>query len=162
MAALTDMRTEKVPWKITNVHIGVDGTHGVNIIGGILDFKYHRVHDAKPAHVAKTKTSTTYIQENSHFVWRIELESDCRIAFKATDVVSGGANEYAIIANANSNVIGYFKLFLTIEDTNQVEKTRTITVTNGVALTNGVDIRAGEDAVYWYEGQAEYIDEADT
>lgn len=160
--ALTKVRTEKVPGKITNLQIGKDSSNGVDIQGGIIGFLYARVHDAKPALNASAKTSSTIFQPHSNYTWRLELESDYRIAFKATDVVVGGANEYAMVANGDSNPIGHFKLLTTIVDGNGDQKTRTITVTNGFVLRNGADVRQGEtDVVYWYEGIAEYIDEAD-
>lgn len=159
--ALTEVNTEKDPGIFTNVQIGYDATHGIDIKTGIIRFTYARVHDAKTAFNASAKTASTYFQPHSNFTWRLEFKSDCRVAFKATDVDNAGGNQYAMVANGDSNVIEYFKVIRKITDTSGAAKTRTTTITNGVALRNGADIIRGQDAIYWYEGVAEYIDEAD-
>lgn len=159
--ALTEVNTEKVPGRITNVYIGYDATHGVDVKTGIVSFEYWRNHDAKRANVASTKTSTTIFQPHSNFGWKLKFLSDCRVAFFATDVVSGGGTEYALVDNGDSNVIEYFKVIMTIEDQAGAEKTRTYTITNGFALRNRAYIGDDEDAIYEYEGDAEYISYSD-
>jgi len=156
---LTDTKTEKVPGRITHVYIGYDSTHGVDISSGIKHFEYARVHDARRKNVANTKTSANILQPHSKFTWRLEFLSDCRVAFFATDVTGG--TKYALVDNGDSNKIGYFKVICPIEDGTGASKTRTYTITNGYALRNGAPIGNDEDAIYWYEGDAEYISYSD-
>ena len=158
---LTEIHTEKVPGRVTNVHIGSTSSTGVDIKSGIVSFEYARIHEAKPAHVAKAKTTSTIIQPHSNFVWKLKFLSDCRIAFFATDVVVGGGNEYAMVANGDSNPIAHFRVIVPIEDGSGNNKTRTYTITNGYALRNRAYIGDNEDAIYEYEGDAEYISYSD-
>jgi hypothetical protein len=159
--ALTQIGTEKVYGRISNVQIGYDATHGVDIIKGILRFEYARVHDATPQFTANTKTSGTVFQPHSHFTWKLIFLSDVRIAFFATDVQAAGGNQYALNDNGDSNKIEYFKVILPIEDQAGVARTRTYTITNGVCTRNSTEIGDDEDAQYVYEGVAEYISYSD-
>jgi len=159
--ALTEVNTEKVPGTITNVYIGYDATHGVDIKSGIKRFRYWRNHDAKRANVANSKTSASEFQPHSDFSWELHFLSDCRVAFFATDVQVAGGNQYALVDNGDSNKIEYFKVIMTIEDESGTSKTRTYTITNGFALRNSADIGDDEDAIYEYEGDAEYISYSD-
>jgi len=159
--ALTEVNTEKVPGRVTNVHIGYDATHGVDIKSGIVSFEYNRVHPAKPANVADSKTSATIFQPHSNFGWKLRFIGDCRVAFFATDVGVAGGNQYALVDNGDSNEIEYFKVILKIQDSAGNEKTRTYTITNGFALRNRTYIGDDEDAIYEYEGDAEYISYSD-
>jgi len=159
--SLTAVRTEKVQGRISNVHIGYDATHGVNIIQGILSFEYDRVHDATPQFVANTKTSTTAFQPHSNFTWKLRFLSDCRIAFFATDVQVAGGSQYALVDNGDSNKIEYFKVIMKIEDSAGAPKTRTYTITNGYCTRNRAFIGEDQDANYEYEGIAEYISYSD-
>ena len=159
--SLTEVNTEKVTGRIKNVYIGYDATHGVDIKSGIKFFEYARVHDAKRANASNTKTSTKEFQPHSHFTWRLEFLSDCRVAFFATDVQVAGGNQYAMVNDGDSNKIEYFKVIMKIEDQAGTAKTRTYTITNGYALRNGAPIGDDEDAIYWYEGDAGYISYSD-
>jgi len=159
--ALTEVNTEKVVGRITNVKIGYDSTHGIDIQQGILRFMYARVHDAKTAFNASSKTDSGIFQPHSNFTFRLELISDCRAAFFATDVQSAGGNQYAMVNNGDSNKIEYFRVIAPIVDADGDEATRTYTITNGYILRNGGDIGNDEDAVFWYEGIAEYISYSD-
>jgi len=159
--SLTEVKTEKVYGRVSNVHIGYDATHGVNISKGIKLFRYNRVHDAKTAFNVSAKTESSIFQPHSNFDWRLEFYSDCRIAFFGTDVQVAAGNQYALVDNGDSNKIEYFKVIVPIQDGSGLEKTRTYTITNGYALRNGTTIGDDEDAVYWYEGVAEYISYAD-
>ena len=159
--ALTEVNTEKVPGRITNVHIGYDSTHGVDIKSGIVSFEYWRVHEAKRANTANTKTSATIFQPHSNFGWKLKFLSDCRVAFFATDVHDGGGNEYALVDNGDSNMIEWFKVIMEIEDQLGASKKRTYTITNGFCTKNRAYIGDDEDAVFEYEGDAEYISYTD-
>lgn len=159
--SLTDTKTEKVPGRITHVYIGYDATHGVDLSSGIKSFSYDRIHDARRAFVANTKTSASILQPHSHFTWRLEFLSDCRVAFFATDVGAAGGNQYALDDNGDSNEIEYFKVIMPIIDGSGSSKTRTYTISNGFALRNGAYIGDDEDAIYWYEGDAEEITYSD-
>jgi len=159
--ALTEVNTEKVYGRVSNVHIGYDATHGVDIKSGIKRFWYWRNHDAKRANTGNSKTSASEFQPHSDFGWRLQFLSDCRVAFFATDVQVAGGNQYALVNNGDSNKIEYFKVIITIEDSSGVEKTRTYTLTNAFALKNRADIGDDEDAIYEYEGDAEYISYSD-
>jgi len=159
--SLTPIITEKVKGRITNVHIGYDNTHGVNITKGILSFEYARVHDATPKFVANTKTTATAFQPHSNFTWKLRFLSDCRTAFFATDVQAVGGNQYALVDNGDSNKIEYFKVLAAIETSAGANATRTYTITNGYCLRNNAFIGNDEDSVYEYEGIAEYISYSD-
>lgn len=159
---LTPVKTEKVQGRISNVHIGYDATHGVNITNGILSFEYNRIHDAirnKPPGAATSPTIN--LQQPSCFDWKLRFLSDCRIAFFATDVQVAGGNQYALVDNGFSNKIEYFKIIMAIEDGAGAPKTRTYTIANGYCLRNNAQIGEDQDAVYSYEGEAEYISYSD-
>lgn len=158
---LTDTKTEIVPGRITHVYIGKNSTTGVDISRGIISFEYRRIHAAKPAHKANTKTSSSIFQPHSNFTWKLKFISDCRVAFFATDVGVAGGNQYALVNNGDSNEIEYFKVIVPIEDKDGNDKTRTYTITNGYALQNHAYIGDDEDAIYEYEGIAEYISYSD-
>jgi len=160
---LTEVKTEKVPGRISNVHIGYDATHGVNISKGILSFEYNRIRDAirnKPPGAATS--STINLQQPSFFNWKLTFLSDVRIAFFGTDVQVAAGNQYALVDNGFSNKIEYFKIIMAIEDSAGAPKTRTYTITNGYCLRNNARIGEDQDAVYEYEGEAEYISYSDT
>lgn len=157
---LTETRTEIVPGLITHVYIGKNSTTGVDIIDGIVSFEYNRIHEAKPANVAKTKTTTTILQDHSNFRWKLKLESDCRVAFFDTDVTAV-AGQKAMDDNGDSYAIAYFKVEMAIEDGAGANKTRTYTITNGYALQNHAYIGDKKDAIYEYEGIAEHISYSD-
>jgi len=159
--SLTEVDTEKVYGRVRNVHIGYDSTHGVNISKGILSFEYDRTHDATPQFVANTKTSSTTFQPHSNFTWKLRFLSDCRIAFFLTDVQVAGGNQYALVDNGDSNLIEYFKVLMYIQDGSGVEKTRTYTITNGYCTRNQAYIGDDQDAIYEYQGTAEYISYSD-
>ena len=159
--ALTETKTEKVPGRITHVYIGYDGAHGVDIQSGIKSFEYSRIHDARRAFVANTKTGSSDLQPHSHYHWTLELLSDCHTAFFATDVQVAGGNQYALDPNGDSNVIEYFRVILPIVNADGDNKTRTYTITNGYALRNRAKIGDDQDAIYIYEGDAEEITYAD-
>jgi hypothetical protein len=159
--ALTDTKTEKVPGRITHVYIGYDSTHGVDISRGIVSFEYWRNHEARRQNASNSKTSATIFQPHSNFGWKLRFLSDCRVAFFATDVVSGGGSEYALVDNGDSNEIEYFKVILPIQDGAGASKTRTYTITNGFCTKNRAYIGDDQDAVYEYEGDAEYISYSD-
>ena len=159
--ALTKVNTEKVPGRITHVYIGYDSAHGVDIKRGIISFEYDRVHDAEPAHNLHSKTTANMYQSNSHFIWKLKFLSDCRIAFFATDVQAAAGNQYALVDNGDSNKIEYFRVIMTIEDSDGNQKTRTYTITSGYVLGNQAYIGDDEDAVYEYSGVAEYISYSD-
>jgi len=159
--ALTEVNTEKVPGRISNVCIGYDSTHGVDIKTGIVSFEYWRNHDAKRANVADTKASSTIFQPHSDFGWKLKFLSDCRVAFFATDVVAGGGTEYALVDDGDSNEIEYFKVIMTIENESGTEKTRTYTITNGFCTRNRAYIGDDKDAIYEYEGDAKKISYSD-
>ena len=158
---LTEYNTEKVPGRITHVYIGSATDTGDDIQSGIVSFEYRRVHDAKRANVAKTKTTTTILQPHSSYIWKLKFLSDCRESFFVTDVVAGASTGPAMTPNGDSNPIAYFRVIMPIEDEAGASKTRTYTITNGHALRNGAPIGNDEDAVYWYEGTAEYISYSD-
>jgi len=160
--SLTAVKTEKVYGRISNVHIGYDSTHGVNITNGILSFEYRRIHDAvrnKPPGAATS--STINLQQPSFFEWKLTFLSDSRTAFFTTDVQVAGGNQYALTDNGVSNEIEYFKVIMSIQDSAGAVKTRTYTITKGYCLRNHARIGEDQDAVYEYEGEAEYISYAD-
>lgn len=159
--ALTETGTEKVYGRVSNVHIGYDATHGVNISSGILSFEYDRVHDATPKFVANTKTAVTAFQPHSHFTWKLRFLSDCRTAFFATDVDDAGGSQYVLDDNGDSNLIEYFKVLVPIEDSSGAAKTRTYTITNGYCTRNRAYIGDDDDAKYEYMGIAEEITYSD-
>lgn len=158
---LTEVGTEKVVGRVTHVHIGKTSTSGVDIKSGIVSFEYWRNHDAKRADVASSKTVATIFQPHSNFGWKLRFLSDCRTAFFATDVQAAAGNQYALVDNGDSNKIEYFKVLASIEDANGNPKTRTFTITNGYALKNRAYIGDDEDAIFEYEGDAEYISYSD-
>jgi len=155
--ALTEVNTEKVPGRISHVIIGYDATHGIDIISGIKSFTYGRVHDAKRADTADSKTSAEIFQPHSKYTWRLEFLSDCRAAFVATDVQVAGGNQYALDPNGDSNKIEYFHVHMEIEKEDGTTGTRNYDIGAGYCLRNGADIGDDQDAVYWYEGDAEQI-----
>lgn len=159
--SLTAVNTEKIHGRITHVYIGYDATHGVDIASGIKSFEYWRNHDAVRYEYPGDTTSTDLFQKSSSFGWRLEFISDCRVAFFATDVGVAGGTQYALVDNGDSNEIEYFKVIVPIIDTAGASKTRTYTITEGYALKNKAFIGDDEDAVYVYEGDAEYISYAD-
>lgn len=160
--SLTEVGTEKVYGRVNEVHIGYDSTHGVNINKGILSFEYWRNKDLLRLPIPGSATASV-VQDlgMSSFGWRLRFISDCRIAFFATDVQVAAGNQYAMIDNGVANKIEYFKVVVPIQDGSGVEKTRTYTITNGYALRNRATIGDDEDAVYEYEGDAEYISYSD-
>ena len=159
--SLQPVKTEKVPGRVTHVYIGRSSKSGVDISGGIVSFEYRRIHEAKRANVAKTKTSTTILQPHSSYTWKLKFLSDCWTAFFDTDVVVGGEKKVAMTPNGDSNKIAYFKVVMPIEDGSGKSKTRTYTLTNAYALRNHAYVGDDEDAVYEYEGDTEYISYVD-
>jgi len=160
--SLTEVGTEKVMGRVTHVYIGYDSTHGVDINKGILGFHYDRVHPAVRNMPSGSATSPTInMQKPSFFTWKLKFLSDCRIAFFATDVQVAAGNQYAMTNNNFSNKIEYFKVKVAIETADGVPYVRTYTITNGYALQNRAIIENDEDAVYEYEGEAEYISYSD-
>jgi hypothetical protein len=159
--ALTEIKTEKVYGRISNVYIGYDATHGVDIKQGILSFEYERIHDATPQFVANTKTSGEAFQPHSNFIWKLRFISDCRIAFFATDVQVAAGNQYALVNNGDSNVIEYFKVLAPIQDGSGAAKTRTFTITNGYCTRNKAYIGDDQDTVFEYAGIAESVSYSD-
>ena len=159
---LTEVKTEKVPGRISNVHIGYDATHGVNINKGILGFDYDRIRDAVRNEFPGAATSATInLQKPGFFTWKLTFLSDCRIAFFGTDVQVADGSQYALVDNGFSNKIEYFKVLVPIEDGTGTPKTRTYTITNGYCLRNRARIGDDNDAEYEYEGEAEYISYSD-
>ena len=159
---LTEVKTEKVPGRISNVHIGYSATVGVNISKGILSFDYDRIHDAVRNKPPSSATSPSInLQQPSFFTWKLVFLSDCRTAFFGTDVQVGAGNQYALVDNGVSNKIEYFKVLVPIEDGTGTPKTRTYTITNGFCLRNRARIGRDTDAEYEYEGEAEYISYSD-
>ena len=158
---LADTKTEIVPGKVTHVYIGKTDAIGVNISRGIVSFEYDRIHDAKPANKANTKTSASIFQPHSNFTWKLKFISDCRVAFFDTDVTAV-AGQKALDDNGDSYAIAYFRVIVPIEDKDGKDQTRTYTITNGYALRNRAYIGDDEDAIYEYEGTAEYISYTDT
>jgi len=159
--ALTEVATEKVYGRISNVKIGYDSTHGVDITSGIKSFTYGRVHDTKRANASDSKTSADIFQPHSHYTWRLEFLSDCRVAFFATDVGVAGGNQYAIDPNGDSCEIEYFKVVMKIQKANGDAGTRTYNLGTPYCSRNGAYIGDDDDAVYWYEGDAEQITYSD-
>lgn len=159
--ALTDTKTDKVPGRITHVYLGRDSTNGVDISSGIKSFEYERVHDAVRYEYPGDTTSTDLFQKSSSFKWKLEFISDCRVAFFATDISMTAGSQYALVDNGHSNKIDYFRVIVPIIDGAGASKTRTYTITNGYALRNQAFIGDDEDAVYTYEGVAEYISYSD-
>lgn len=160
--SLTEVNTEKVYGRISNVYIGYDAAHGVNISKGILSFEYWRNHDNLRLEIPGSPTRQVVQQLGmSFFGWRLKFLSDSRIAFFGTDVQVAAGNQYAMIDNGLSNKIEYFKVIMKIQDGSGVEKTRTYTITGGYALRNRAVIGDDNDAEYEYEGDAEYISYSD-
>lgn len=159
--ALSEIATEKLHGRITNVHIGYDATHGVNISSGILGFEFDRIHDAAPAHQLYTKTTANMYQGNSHITWRLRFLSDAAIAFYATDVQVAGGNQFALNNEADSNKIEYFKVIMTIENSSGVSKTRTYTLADAYCLGSRGVIGSDEDAQIEYFGVARNLTPAD-
>ena len=161
--ALTEINTEKVPGRITHVYIGYDSTHGVDIKSGIKIFKYSRINDDNIRLEIPGKATRDNVQQlgMSFFTWRLEFVSDCRTAFFATDVQAGAGNQYAMDDDGLSNKIEFFRVIMEIQDGSGAIKTRTYIITGGYALRNGAQIGDDETAIYWYEGDADYISYSD-
>jgi hypothetical protein len=160
--SLTEVKTEKVYGRISNVHIGYDSTHGVNIKQGILSFEYWRNSDNLRLEIPGSPTRNIVQQLGmSFFSWKLRFLSDCRIAFFGTDVQVVAGNQYAMIDNNLSNKIEYFKVIMKIQDGSSLEKTRIYTIKGGFALRNRAYIGDDNDAEYEYEGDAEYITYSD-
>lgn len=160
--SLMKLNTEKIPGRITHVYIGKSDSDGVDIQSGIISFEYARVHDARTAFNAASKTDDSIFQPHSNFTWRLEFLSDCYVAFFAKDVSDASGIQYAMTPNGDSNKIDYFKVVMPIESSGGASKTRTYTITNGYALRNGARIGDDEDAIYWYEGIAQSISYSDS
>ena len=160
---LTEVKTEKVPGRISNVHIGYNATNGVNISKGILSFEYWRNKDLLRIKIP-SKATASDVQElgMSSYGWRLRFLSDCRQAFFATDVQATAGSQYAMSPNGLSNMIEYFKVLVPIEDGTGTPLTRTYTITGGYALRNSARIENDQDAEYEYEGEAEYISYVDS
>ena len=162
MVGLIAVDTEKVPGRISHVYIGWDSLHGVDIKSGILSFEYWRNKDLLRPFIPGSPTANVVQQLGmSSFGWKLRFLSDCRVAFFATDVQSGGGFQYAMVDNGNANKIAYFKVIMKITDASGNPKTRTYTITDGYALRNRALIGDDEDAIYEYEGDAEYISYSD-
>ena len=159
--ALTDTKTEIVPGRITHVYIGKDSENGVDISRGIVSFEYWRKKDALRHEYPGAATAPDIFEKPSTFGWKLKFISDCRVAFFATDVTAV-AGQKAMDDNGFSNQIAYFCVIMPIEDKDGKDQTRTYTITNGYALRNRAYIGDDEDAIYEYEGDAEYISYADT
>lgn len=160
--ALTEIKTEKVPGRVKEVIIGYDATHGVKVTKGTLSFEYWRNKDLLRLQIPGSATASV-VQDvgMSSFGWKLRFISDCRQAFFATDVQVAAGSQYAMIDNGLANKIEYFKVIMAIEDASGNPKTRTYTITNGYALRNRAYIGDDEDAIYEYEGDAEYISYSD-
>ena len=159
---LTKRNTEKVPGRITHVYIGYGASNCVDIQSGIVSFEYWRLKDLLRLQTPSSATADE-VQDlgGSSFGWKLKFLSDCWKAFFDTDVVSGGATEVAMAPNGFSNKIEYFKVIMPIENSAGLSKTRKYTITGGYALRNRAYIGDDEDAVYEYEGDAEYISYVD-
>jgi len=99
-------------------------------------------------------------QKPSTFGWRLRFISDSWTAFFNTDVTAV-AGQKAMDDNGFSNKIAYFRVIAPIEDAAGADKTRTYIITGGYALRNRAYIGDDEDAIYEYEGDAEYISYSD-
>ncbi|MDH5786973.1 MAG: hypothetical protein OEZ40_01595 [Candidatus Bathyarchaeota archaeon] len=159
--ALTDTKSEKVPGRITHVYIGKSSTVGLDISSGIVSFDYRRNHDATRYNYPGRATAPDIFQHPSTFSWELKFLSDCRAAFFDTDVTAV-ADQKALDDDGISYPITWFKVIVPIIDKAGATKTRTYTITGGYVLRNSAYIGDDEDAVYVYEGDAEYISYADT
>ena len=158
---LTETKTEIVPGRITHVYIGKNSTTGVDITRGIVSFEFWRNKDALRHEYPGAATAADTFQKPSNFGWRLKFISDCRAAFFDTDVTAV-ADQKAMDDNGFSYPIAYFRVIIPIEDKDGADKTRTFTITGGYALRNRGYNGDDEDAVYEYEGDAEYISYSDT
>ena len=70
-------------------------------------------------------------------------------------------DQFALDEDGNSHMIEYFKVVCPIESGSGEPKTRTFTITNGYCLRNHGDVGNDEDAIFWYEGNAEEITYSD-
>ena len=159
--SLTEVNTEKILNGPSNVQIGYDATHGIDIKTGVNLFAYRRVHDGVPAHVANTKASSDAFQPHSHYNWRLELVSDCRAAFFATDVQVAGGNQFPLDPDGDSPEIEYFRVIVPITKSDGSSGTRTYTITGGRCFTNSADMEKGVPALFVYEGIAKEITYSD-
>ena len=157
---MTEYNTEKVPGRVTHVYIGKDAENIADIKSGIVSFEYDRVRDAKRYTIPGATTSKNLFQPSSNFTWKLKFLSDCRRAFFDTDVTSTPGQK-ALDDDGYSHEIAYFHVIMPIEDGDLSSKTRTYIITGGYALRNRAYIGDDQDAIYEYEGDAEYISYSD-
>lgn len=101
--------------RIDRLEIGLTALNNVDMTKVIL-MNWERNHDVRPRLFANAKTPTTYNQPHSWIVGSFSLLSDNHAAIYATDVSAVPGNQFALIPNADSNVIDFFQV--TYRDSN--------------------------------------------
>jgi len=109
------------PGRIDKLEIGLTAGTNTDILNVILA-NWDRNHDVRPRLFANAKVPTTYNQPHSFIVGSVSLLSDDR-AFYTVDVQAAVGNQFALVPNADSNVIDWFVIFYR-DSTNVQRQTR--------------------------------------
>lgn len=159
---VTETGTEKVVGRVKAVSIGTSSSNCTRVTSGILSFEYWRNKDLLRMKIPGSATADT-VQDlgMSSYGWRLRFLSDCRSLWFSQDVSTSGGTQPAIVPNGFANKIEYFTVEVAIEDADGVPKTRTYTLHGAYALRHSAYIGDDEDAVFEYEGDAEYIEYSD-
>ena len=108
--------------RIDKLEIGLTAGTNTDVTNVVL-MNWERNHDVRPRLFANAKTPTTYQQPHSWIVGSISVLSNNNAAFYVTDVQAAGGNQFALVANADSNVIDFMQV--TYRDAqNNVQTTR--------------------------------------
>ena len=108
--------------RIDKLEIGLTAGTNTDVTNVVL-MNWERNHDVRPRLFANSKTPTTYQQPHSWIVGSISVLSNNNVAFYATDVQAAGGNQFARVANADSNVREFMQV--TYRDAqNNVQTTR--------------------------------------
>ncbi len=95
--------------RIDKLEIGLTAGTNTDVTNVVL-MNWERNHDVRPRLFANAKTPTTYQQPHSWIVGSISVLSNNNAAFYATDVQAAVGNQFALVANADSNVIDFMQV----------------------------------------------------
>ena len=104
--------------RITKLEIGTTAVVNEDIDNMIL-MNWERNHDVRPRLYANLKYPTTFQQPHSWIIGSFSLLSDNHTAVYDTDVSVVAGNQFAMVPNADSNVIDFFQVTYQDEDGNQ-------------------------------------------
>ena len=142
--------------RIDKLEVGRTAVTNTDIDNVIL-MNWERNHDARPRLYANLKYPTTYQQPHTWIIGSFSLLSDERTAIYATDVQAAVVgNQFAMIENADSNVIDFFQVTYRDENNN----TRTTRFYYALIYRYTKEILNHDDSVWIYHFLAGYAEDS--